>query len=701
MILYCSITAFLNAITSFVLGVSALFRRTRGNPNAPFFFFAMAVAGWSGAYFFWQISADQASALFWVRVLSAVAISVLPTYYHFAVRLAGTSRAVAIVVNYVAAVVMALLCFTPVMCTGVEPLWGFPWWPRAGSLYWLYLLVFFTVMFAGWAEIYVAFRTAGHARRNQLKFVLGGTVIGFIGGATNFPFWYEIPVPPIGNGLVALYVLGAAYSIIRFRLLEVNYVVIKLVAYTLAAIPLTVIYPTVFLGLERLFPAGRGAFAAKLAVSFALALASFAFLSKVKLRLDGVLDRTLLKPYVSGRDRLRGFAFEIAGMKDEEDMFHRTVEVVSGALEAPATIFIRGELDTVYRKRASRGHDIQGHQPFELVDADPLITAARGDRRAHVLEEIKRLDLERADEVEQIRVVRQTEVVVPVHADGSFYGALCLGPRRRYRLYSDLELSTLEAITLQLGLHLRARQLERRANQTEKLISLGTLAAGLAHELRNPLVSIKTFAQLLEENPADTEVQREFSATVHRDVGRIESIVENVSAFATDRKVAFNWLQLDQVVGAASDIVRPSLVESGVRLDVACDPVPPVYGNHNQLTQVVLNLLNNAVQAFHGREGGLIRIELRHHEGPSGKPVVELSIADNGPGIDPEVSPRLFEPFTTTKNTGDRARKGGMGLGLAIVKRIVDGHNGLIRVESNKGPGTTFTVVLPCEGEAG
>lgn len=697
MILYCTITAFLNAITSFVLGLAVLLRRTPGNPNVPFFFFALAVAGWSGGYFFWQISADEASALFWVRMLSVLAIFTLPTCYHFSVRLAGTSRNVVIVAGYACAAVAAALCFTPLICERVAPLNGFPWWPRAGPLYWFYLLVFFSFMLAGWAEMYAAFRTAGHARRNQLKFVLGGTAIGFLGGATNFPYWYELPIPPIGNGLVALYVVGSAYSIIRFRLLEVNYVVTKLVAYTLAAIPLTVIYPTIFLGLEKIFPARRDLFAAELTVSFVLALVSFAFLSKIKLRLDSFLDRTLLKPYVSGRDRLREFAFEIAGMKLEDDMFQRTVEVVSGALEAPATLFIRGELDTVYRKRASRGHDIQRPQPFELDESDVLIAVGRADRHAHVLEEIKRLQSDRAEQIDAVRIERQTEVIVPVHADDAFYGLLCLGPRRRYRLYSDLELSTIEAITLQLGLHLRARQLERRANQTEKLISLGTLAAGLAHELRNPLVSIKTFAQLLAENPNDIEVQREFSATVHRDVGRIEGIVENVSAFATDRKVAFNWLRIEEVVRAATDIVRPSLVQSGVQLESNEEPVPLVHGNHNQLTQVFLNLLNNAVQAFHGQEGGRIRIDVRHRRGESENPVVEVAISDNGPGIDSEVLPRLFEPFTTTKNTGDRARKGGMGLGLAIVKRIVDGHSGIIRVESRRGAGTTFTVVLPCE----
>jgi signal transduction histidine kinase len=125
--------------------------------------------------------------------------------------------------------------------------------------------------------------------------------------------------------------------------------------------------------------------------------------------------------------------------------------------------------------------------------------------------------------------------------------------------------------------------------------------------------------------------------------------------------------------------------------------MPHIRGNHNQLTQVFINLINNAVQAMSSGGGNLVKVALRHRIGGAMKPAVEIMVSDNGPGISAEIRDHLFEPFTTTKDTGDRGRKGGMGLGLAIVKRIVDGHNGVIRVDSETGMGTTFTIILPCE----
>jgi len=156
------------------------------------------------------------------------------------------------------------------------------------------------------------------------------------------------------------------------------------------------------------------------------------------------------------------------------------------------------------------------------------------------------------------------------------------------------------------------------------------------------------------------------------------------------------------VVKAAYEIARPSIIEAGIDYQTELGPdVPFIRGNHNQLTQVVLNLLNNAVQALGSCENPQIRVRLRFRAGEAMKESVELVIEDNGPGVDSEVLPRLFEPFTTTKDTGDRTRKAGMGLGLAIVKRIVEIHHGVVRVETKPGRGTSFHVVLPREGAEG
>jgi two-component system nitrogen regulation sensor histidine kinase GlnL len=284
--------------------------------------------------------------------------------------------------------------------------------------------------------------------------------------------------------------------------------------------------------------------------------------------------------------------------------------------------------------------------------------------------------------------------LVPVIGDTLFYGFISLGARADHALYNDVDVSLLDAIGLQIGLNLRARQLERRASQTEKLISLGTLAAGLAHELRNPLVSIQTFSALLKERGTDLDFQHEFSAVVQRDVNRIASIVENVAAFAESNRVQMSVVNLSEVLTAVAEIVRPELQRTGIVFELPVSEAPRVTANYSQLLQVFLNLAQNAMQAMEGQPDGRLTIAFEAQLRPL-QPLLCVSLTDNGPGIEPTILPYLFDPFTTTKATGVRHGKHGMGLGLAIVKRIVQHHHGEINVTSTPGQGTTFRVYLP------
>jgi len=239
------------------------------------------------------------------------------------------------------------------------------------------------------------------------------------------------------------------------------------------------------------------------------------------------------------------------------------------------------------------------------------------------------------------------------------------------------------------------RALQDEVQRSERLADLGRVAAGLAHELRNPLTSVQTFSALLREQHPDPEALHEFSAVVQRDVSRIASIVENVSAFAESNIVAMTSVQVPDVLRTVTEIVRPELQRTGVQIELPAASVPPVRGNNSQLLQVFLNLTQNAIQALDGRPGGRITFALDTRLTDVTQPLLFVSVTDNGPGIDPAVLPRIFEPFTTTKATGARVGKHGMGLGLAIVKRIVQHHHGDIDVTSAVGGGTTFRVQLP------
>jgi signal transduction histidine kinase len=179
-------------------------------------------------------------------------------------------------------------------------------------------------------------------------------------------------------------------------------------------------------------------------------------------------------------------------------------------------------------------------------------------------------------------------------------------------------------------------------------------------------------------------------------VGRIASIVENVAAFAENSTVPFAPVKIEEVLAGVAEIARPELLRTGVqfRVDEPGD-LPPVHANYSQLLQVFLNLLQNAIHALAGRPDGRITVTVTVRADDVPKPMLYITVVDNGPGIDPALLNRVFEPFTTTKSTGDQPSQRGMGLGLAIVRRIVQYHQGAIDVTSELGKGTTFHVYLP------
>jgi two-component system, NtrC family, sensor histidine kinase HydH len=285
------------------------------------------------------------------------------------------------------------------------------------------------------------------------------------------------------------------------------------------------------------------------------------------------------------------------------------------------------------------------------------------------------------------------ELAVPMWIEGQLAGILLIGRPLLTPDDSDGVLSLLDAVGMQLAVSIATRRLERRTKHYEKLIALGTLAAGLGHELRNPLTSINTFVSLVEagSNPTD---DASFVKVIARDTRRIASIIENVSAFATNGQVAMGPVDLHDVLQSSVEIATGDSIGSKIQVTLQCRMQSPISGNAGQLEQVFVNLIQNAVQAI-GTARGKIEIVVEAAALASGAPGACVIVRDTGPGVGPEVLHRIFEPFVTTKGSAARNGKRGLGLGLAIVKQIIDAHRGDIRVESTVGKGTEFFVRLP------
>lgn len=286
------------------------------------------------------------------------------------------------------------------------------------------------------------------------------------------------------------------------------------------------------------------------------------------------------------------------------------------------------------------------------------------------------------------------ELAIPMWFEGQLVGLLLLGRPVLVTEESEGLLSLLETVGMQLAVSIATHRLERRTKQYDKLIALGTLAAGLGHELRNPLTSISTFIGLVEAgaNPTDDAA---FVKVIARDARRISSIIENVSAFATNGQVAMGPVDLEPVLRSSVEIATGDSVGARIEVHVQCRVRGSVRANAGQLEQVFVNLIQNAVQAF-GTGRGRIDLIADPVVLPSGEAGVCVVVRDTGPGVGPEVLHRIFEPFVTTKGSATRSGKRGLGLGLAIVKQILEAHQGDIRVESTPGKGTTFFVRVPC-----
>jgi two-component system nitrogen regulation sensor histidine kinase GlnL len=705
-IFYCILTSAINAAASCVLALAVYLRRPRRPANTAFCWFAVSGAFWSGAYLLWQTAADAAAALFFCRLLSAGAILIPIAYYRFVGCLLDQAPIPLLRWGYAVSAVLAALSFTPLIVSDTAPKAGFPHWPVPGALYPFYLMVFFGILAASLRDLLVNFRAAVGLQRNQLRFVILGTSVGFLGGATNFFLWYDVPIPPVGNGLVALYVIGVGYAIIRYRLMDFDLFVARAAGYALLVAVLAVPAPLLvrlvaLLPFTDLPPVALGPLYLVSLVATALL---FAVIPGVRRRADAALEQRVLGDRLADRVRLGQLVHKVSSAADEGAMLQEVVTSVSAALNvAEVTAYTRTDFETDFTRRAAAGPEaVSGREPVRLSEKSPLVRELQQSGRSVLLDEFRHRAGygDHAQYFKELRRTQGVELAVPIIGDDYFHGFLTLGERSDHALFTEIDVSLLEAIALQIGLNLRARQLERRASQTEKLISLGTLAAGLAHELRNPLVSIRTFTSLLPERGGDPDFQHEFGAIVQRDVNRIASIVENVAAFAENNKVEMKAVEMADVLRAVADILRAELQRSGVELNLPDEALPRVLGNYSQLLQVFLNLIQNAVQAFEGRPGGRITLSawVRHQEAPS--PLLCVSVIDNGPGIDPALLPRIFDPFITTKSTGDRRGKAGMGLGLAIVKRIVQHHHGDVEVSSTPGLGTVFRVLLPYVAES-
>jgi len=252
----------------------------------------------------------------------------------------------------------------------------------------------------------------------------------------------------------------------------------------------------------------------------------------------------------------------------------------------------------------------------------------------------------------------------------SFQVETSVGPGGRVIVFHDLTM---------------VKETARQIHDFEKLAAIGELAAGTAHEIRNPLTTIRGFVQILQQKAKNAGIEdiNRYAEIIINEIDRVNSIIAEFLLLAKPTAVRWQQVDLNQVV----EQVFPFVQNEALRLEMGAEKelqesLPPVHGDIEQIKQVLLNLVNNALQAL--STGGLVKISTFL----AGDGRVCLSVEDNGTGMPSDVMDKIFKPFFSTKENGT-------GLGLAISKRIMEDHHGEIIVKSKEGVGSTFLLCLP------
>jgi signal transduction histidine kinase len=228
------------------------------------------------------------------------------------------------------------------------------------------------------------------------------------------------------------------------------------------------------------------------------------------------------------------------------------------------------------------------------------------------------------------------------------------------------------------------KNLEKKLYESQKLSALGQLSAGIAHEIRNPLSSIKMSLQILSKrmSPEGNDLKR--FRIAEKEVDHLEMLVNNILAFAKPVEPKKIPVDLSKVLEQAIAMAEKGIADKKIEVRTKFAVIPPVAVDAAMMADAFLNVIRNAVEAV--KENGKVAISLRYFD--ETRQSVAVEIKDNGSGIDDEDMPHIFNPFFTRKNYGT-------GLGLSLVTKVIDLHNGVIDICSKKNEGTTVLIILP------
>ncbi|MFO0719748.1 MAG: ATP-binding protein [Nitrospira sp.] len=675
----------------------------RSSSNTVFSAVCGAACLWLFGCFMLFSATHEEEALFWVRVIYTGVVFLPALTYHFAQRLAGGAVPDRVIGwNYALGGLFWSLLFTTYVVDGQYVYyWGR--YPKAGVLHpWL---VAYVVGGGGLTvyRLYQGYRfhqTSAPLLGAQLKYTFVALLLGF-SASLDFLQNYGIGFYPVGYLLAGLSVTVVAYAIARYELMDISFVPSR--PKVMLSIKLAGLIPAymMILLVIRIF---TGTFHYLLAgVLFGLFVIVSSGLANLQKGVERAIGQTLFRERYDAYDTLVQFSKSLVAILELKSLTKEIVQTLARVMNIKtASVYVLDKEQGVYSLTASYGFVTRDVivPPIKMESEFPR--ALLRTETALVREEI---EYDKAD-VDYLRLLDtlkglESEVCIPLVSKERLVGFCNLGRRANHGMYSTEELALLKTLAQHAAIaidnallyeDLRRSQLLMR--RTDRLRSLETMAGGFAHEIRNPLTSIKTFVQLAPDRRDDVEFMEQFSQVVCEDVERIERLVHEILDYARYMTPKLTQESLNDVVSSCLYFIEVKASSKAITIQKELAPdLPYVKLDRQQIKQVLLNLFINAMEAIGGEQGGRLSVRTRKLVKSVNEPWVQIEVEDSGPGIEPHDLDHIFDPFYTTKHeSGERE---GTGLGLTIAHQIVQEHGGYVEVFSEVGHGTKFMVSLP------
>jgi signal transduction histidine kinase len=701
MLTYYALSGLINALTSSALGLFVYVRNRRDIRNKTFGLFCLSLSVWSYFYFLWRVTSDEQGALFYARGLMAGAIFIPVFCLHHILALLNRieEKKKILLAGYIASSIFFVSNFTPLFVKDVAPSrFIFKNWPNPGPLFHPYLVMFFAIVFYFLFLLFHAYRASTGIKRNQLWYLLIAHVIGFGGGSTNFPLWYDIPIYPVGNIFASIFIAIEVYAIVRHRLMDISVVMEKGLTYTLLMFLIGMPMYLILLSAQRFyFGSVNYGFSALL---LALMVTAAFGLYVAKGKTENAVGRTFFRDRYDRYKTLSEFSRGLVTILDLKHLNEQIVGTLSRVVGVESvSLFLLDQDRGEYILEAAQGIDSSEIDGFQLSEEDPLPAFLQKGGEAVIREELQqgpeRLPKEIVDPLVKIRA----EAILPLIHQGRLIGFCSLGRKKGDAMYTQEELDLLMALARNAAialenarLHQRQIKMEKELQRLHRLRAIEILAEGYAHEIRNPLVSIQTFFQLLPDHQGDSEFMTAFARQASLDARRIEKLCQEINDFVRPGPLSLMREDLNGLIRRTVLFFGVRPIPKGITIELSLSrDLPTVLLDSQRMKLALLNLLRNAVEAIAGE--GAVRVATRSVKRGKRPNSVQVEINDTGVGISPEDLEHVFNPFFTTKHESDEREA--TGLGLTIVRQIVDQHKGVINLKSEVGVGTTVTIDLP------